>query len=302
MRLTPGALWLWTRQKFGHGLSTAWYRDVVRPRILRTPPVCGTTDSRAEIHVMTCSKDWLDLMWALKSFYWCSRRRYSLCIHDDGSLMPDQRSAVRQHFPDARLIDRAEADAHVLAQLQDFPRCREFRRTNLLAPKVFDFHAYLQSDRMLIFDSDLMFFQEPVALLSRIEDPDFRQNLFNEDCGHGYTVRPEEVRTRIGHELLPRINSGLGLIHRGSIRYDWCEEFLGLPGILEGHFWRIEQTLIALCSSRFGAELLPEEYTLYLGPGVARRPFRHYVGVIRHLMYREGIPTFVRTGLLHATP
>jgi hypothetical protein len=51
------------------------------------------------------------------------------------------------------------------------------------------------------------------------------------------------------------MNSGLGLTHRDSIR--WDEEFLALPDILNGHFWRIEQTPFALCSSRHGVELLP---------------------------------------------
>jgi len=34
--MTPDALVLSFRQKFGHGLR-AWYRDVVRPRILQRP-------------------------------------------------------------------------------------------------------------------------------------------------------------------------------------------------------------------------------------------------------------------------
>src|SRR5207249_8020841 len=63
-------------------------------------------------------------------------------------------------------------------------------------------------------------------------------------------------------DLHPMVNSGLGLVHRESMRFEWLEEFLALPGILQGHFWRIEQTLFALCSSRFGVELLPDEYTL----------------------------------------
>jgi len=186
----------------------------------------------------------------------------------------------------------------LLAHLKPFARCWEFRRTNVLAPKVFDFAFFLEGDRMVLFDSDLLFFREPTALLRRIEDPAYQRNTFNEDCGHGYTVRPEDVGDRIGHELLPRINSGLGLIHRPSIRPDWCEEFLSLPGILDGYFWRIEQTLIALCSSRFGAELLPDEYTLHLGRGIGTRPFRHYVGVIRHLMYLEGMARLKHDGLL----
>ena len=72
---------------------------------------------------------------------------------------------------------------------------------------------------------------------------------------------------------------------------------MALPGILDGHFWRIEQTLFALCSSRFGVELLPDEYAVSLKPGLGTRCFRHYIGTIRHLMYGEGIADcLVRNG------
>ena len=68
MRLTPGGLWLNLHQKFGHGLAVAWYRDVVRPRILSTSPIDDTTDQRCEIHVLTSEQDSLNLIWTLKSF------------------------------------------------------------------------------------------------------------------------------------------------------------------------------------------------------------------------------------------
>lgn len=287
--MRPGAFALKLRQKFSKGLMSAYYRDVVRPRILRTPPIAGTTDGTAELHVMTRSADWLDLIWALKSFYIFSGKRYKLAIHDDGSLGQEHREAINRHFPDCRLIDRTEADERICAELAAYPRNLDFRRTNILAPKVFDFISYLDSDRMIIFDSDLMFFSRPTAILDCIEDKDFRFNTFNSDCKHCYTVEPDKIGPLVGHAVLPQINSGFGLIHRDSMRLDWTEEFLGLPGIVDGHFWRIEQTLIALCSSRYGAKLLPEEYTLRLEPGIGKRPFRHYVGEIRHLFYREGI-------------
>jgi hypothetical protein len=298
MRLTPGALWLRLRQKFGHGLRVAWYRDVVRPRILATPPIADTSDDRCEIHALTSSGDWLNLIWALKSFYLASGRHYALCIHEDGSLRSDDLAKLRQHFPAARIIRRAEADAKLAETLRDFPRSLEFRKTNLLAPKVFDFIAFLESERMVLFDSDLLFFASPTAYLKRAEDPSYDKNTFNADSGHGYTVEPEAVRELIGHELLPRVNTGFGLIHRDSVRWQWTEEFLVLPGLLSGHFWRIEQTLLALCSSRYGTELLPDEYTLRLEAGIGGRPFRHYVGRIRHLMYGEGIARLVDDGFL----
>jgi hypothetical protein len=87
-------------------------------------------------------------------------------------------------------------------------------------------------------------------------------------------------------------------VHRNSICWDWTEEFLALPGILDGYFWRIEQTLFALCSSRHGVELLPQEYALRLEPGIGDRCFRHYIGAIRHLMYGEGMARLVKDGFL----
>lgn len=293
--MLPGRLLLKTRMKFGHGLRTAYYRDVVRPRILDTAPIVDTDDARCEIHVLTSAKDWIDLVWALKSFYRNCGRRYRLCIHDDGTLGQDRIAKLAGHFPNARIISRTEADAAVLPTLEKYPLCHEFRRSNLLSPKVFDFAHYLEADRMMLLDSDVLFFSEPTDLVRRIEDASYRKNTVNGDVETALTVEPELVRDLMGFDLLPRFNSGLGLIHRESLRLDWFEEFLGLPGIL-GHFWRIEQTLFALCSSRFGAELLPPDYDVRLTRDANHGPVRHYVGAIRHRMYLEGVRRLVRSG------
>src|SRR6185312_14095813 len=298
MRLTPGALWLRLSQKFGHGLRVAWYRDVVRPRILNTPPIVETPDHRFEIHVLTSCHDWLNLIWSLKSFYAASDRRYALCIHEDGSLDQFAVSSLQRHFPAARIIRRQEADQRLAHELRDFPRSSQFRKTNLLSLNVFDFIAYLQADRMVLFDSDLLFFDEPAAYLSRLEDGNYRLNAFNADCDSAYTIDAEAVQARFGYELLARVNSGFGIVHRDSMKLEWIEEYLAVPRLAHGHFWRIEQTLYALCSSRYGAELLPQEYEVSLEAGIPPRIFRHYVGAIRHLMYGEGIAHLARKRFL----
>jgi len=280
-------------------MVTAYYRDVVRQRILRTRPVTDTTDSCCELHVLTSASDWLNLIWSLKTFYYFADRRYSLCVHEDGSVPQEGLDQLRRHFPDSRLIRRAEADSRVAEELLGHAESLEFRRTNLLAPKVFDFRVYLNSSRMLVFDSDLLFFQKPVALLNRIEDPSYMLNTFNADVGSAYTVVPDIISKHFGFALTERVNSGLGLVHRDALRWDWTEAFLSLPGIKDGHFWRIEQTLYALLGSRWGLELLPEpDYTLCFDEGINGRPFRHYVGRIRHLMYKEGIRHLQETGFL----
>jgi hypothetical protein len=298
VRLTPGALMLAAGDALKHGARGIWYRDVVRSRILATSPIEDTVEGPCEIHVLTSAQDWLNLLWTLKSFYVASNRRYALCIHEDGSLDDVALDHLARHFPHARIIRRRHADTVAEKNLRDFPLSLAFRRANLLAPKIFDFAAFLESDRLAVFDSDLLFFDVPTAFLARIEDSAYRLNTFNADIGEAYAVDRDTVRPLIGHDLVTRFNSGLGLAHRASLRTEWIEEFLALPGIRDGFFWRIEQTLFALCSSRFGVELLPDEYTLSLEPGINGRPFRHYVGAIRHLMYSEGMAQLTRQGLL----
>lgn len=283
-----GRLLLKFRLKFQHGPRVAWYRDVVRPRILNTAPIVADDDSVAEIHVLTSETDWLNLMWALKSFYTASARKYRLCVHDDGTLTAETRDVLQQHFPSARVLDRKSCETEVLESLSGYPRCHEFRRTNHLSPKVFDFRHYLAADRMLLLDSDVLFFHEPTELLRRIEDAEYKRNSVNGDVASAYTVDPDIVRKQCNVDLIQRFNSGLGVIHKDSLNLDWIEEFLALPDII-GNFWRIEQTLYALCSSRFGTELLPSEYDVFLEGELDHRQSRHYVGAVRHLMYEEGI-------------
>ncbi|WP_353930084.1 hypothetical protein WJM97_17545 [Okeanomitos corallinicola TIOX110] len=295
--MSLGSLILKLQQNYQHGLGTAYYRDIVRNKILSSLPVKGNTSKECEIHVLTSASDWLNLVWTLKSFYHFSQRQYALCIHDDGTLTEENITTLQYHFPEARIINRKQADEKVLPLLSSYPHCLEFRKTNHLSPKVFDFAAYLQSDRLLLLDSDILFFKEPTELLNRIEKPEYKFNSLNADVQSAYTVDPETVKNHLGFHLADRINSGLGLIHKDSLNFAWIEEFLSLPNII-GHFWRIEQTIYALCSSRFGVELLPLAYDVHLEGSINGSPSRHYVGKIRHLMYREGICHLVKNRFL----
>lgn len=296
--VTPGRIAYLLGEKFGHGLKTAYFRDVIRPRILDTPPLTGLRDKTCEVHVLTSSADWLNLAWALKSFYAVAERRFALCLHDDGTLEEPGLRQLANAFPDARIITRAEADSRLDELLSIYPRSRAFRADNRLALKVFDFVSFLESDRMMVLDSDILFFRRPEVLLDALEDPSVTYNTLNKDWGPGYTFDPVAVADQLGFHCPPQINSGLGLIHKASMRLDWIEEFLTLPGIL-GHPHQIEQTLIALCSAKFGGfRMLPPEYDVRLDDAAPDAPSRHYTGPIRHLMYSEGMRRLHEDGFL----
>jgi len=295
--MSLGSLYLKFKQKYGHGLEVAHYRDRVRPKILQTEPITNTTDKTCELHVLTSAHDYLNLIWALKSFYYYSGRQYTLCIHGDKSLTESYQTSLKEHFPQARVIDWNEAESIILQWLANYPRCQNLRQSRFISAKEFDFLYYLESEKMLLFDSDILFFSKPTELIARIENDNYRLNAVNKDIDTAYSIPTTLVKEKLGFDMIDNFNSGLGLIHRASLHLDWFEEFLQLPGILD-HFWRFEQTLMALASSRFGVELLPSEYDVRFNKGINNCPSRHYVGAIRHLMYGEGMKQLVKQGFL----
>ena len=70
-----------------------------------------------EVRVLTWRRDWINLIWALKSFYYYARVDFPLYIHD-GGLVRGQAEQLLHHFPDAVLVSEGEADALVETALR----------------------------------------------------------------------------------------------------------------------------------------------------------------------------------------
>jgi hypothetical protein len=284
------------RKRFEGGLKASWYRERVRPKILQTPSLLLPQMSDYEIHVLTSIHDWLNLIWALKSFLHFSHTRTALCIHEDGSLTPEVRDILATHFVGARIVSRAQADEEVLPSLAEFPQCQRFRSENNLALKVFDLRHYAQASRVLLLDSDVLTFRKPEVLLASLNDAS-TPNRFNRDLADAYTADRSALADEFGLDVASRFNSGVCTIQLESLKLDWIEQFLS-SDLLDGHFWRIEQTVLCLCSSRFGCKPLPEPYDVVLSDGVQGKPLKHYIGAIRQRMYAEGIRHLLRQNFL----
>ena len=137
---------------------------------------------------MTSAGDWLNLVWALKSFTRHPGRATSF-IHDDGTLPADALGAIMPtHFQPVWHHPARRGGCADGARIW-----RTYPQTAAIPPHqcagaqgVLDFAAYLESDRMLLLDSDILFFSEPTEFLRRLEDPSYAVNTFNSDCDDAY--------------------------------------------------------------------------------------------------------------------
>jgi hypothetical protein len=287
--------WLVFQESKREGWKNVAQRRHYQRQILDTPPFLTADRGPVELRVLTWRRDWINVVWALKSFYWFAGVDYPLFIHD-GGLAPGQDAKLLAHFPNATLIGRTDADDRIRAHLAAFPRSLEYRLQNPSTRKLWDFFAFSTADYLVSIDSDIVFFRRPSALLVPTEG--IAKNRYNRDSAFWYSMSVEELDAAFGIAPPPKINSGLSVIRRASIDFAAIERWLEHPKLF-GDKWVTEQTLHALCSTVYGVEFLPDSYFVATEAGLPPDLVcKHYPGFFRQLLYTEGMAKLIDHGFL----
>ncbi len=288
--MTPGRLLWLLRRDLARGPAATWNDYFVANKIVHHR-FGAQPASRfgIDVHVLLGRDTWRLTLWMLASWEHFTAQTWPVVLWEDGTLDDDTIGLLARLLPQARLVRKSEATQRVAPLLARHPACAAFRGEHPLAQKTFDIPLLATTERLLLLDSDVLFFAPPAEILAWCRG-ETSGCWFNADVAEASLVEPAEARATLGVELQPRINSGLCLLERRFLDLELCEHALTTTGIRSGHPWRVEQTLIALCASRAGAHLLPPTYEVSLGRD--RRPgaiARHYVGAVRQRFYGEGL-------------
>jgi hypothetical protein len=299
LRFHPAAVQLRAVRRSGWRgwISGSLARGILRTAPVRTDPAGGEVP--VEVHLLCHRHDHLIALWALKSFYRFAGVRLPLVVHLQGRVPERARARLRTHFPDARIVDQAEADAVVVEWLRRRGRrLLEVRGRYPILMKLTDFALLSRAGRLLAVDSDVLFFAPPAALLAAVRRGG-PGSLFQRDVGSGYTVPPAWARERLGIDLVPRINTGIMSYPRDPADLERCEQYLEQPELMRPS-GVLEQTLHALRACERGpVEFLPPEYLIRLEPGGGYDGLtaRHYAGPSRRLL-PEGMRVLRGRGFL----
>jgi hypothetical protein len=286
-------MWWHLRRDLKRGWDATYHDYRTLPQIEQWYwPFWGEVPATVPIHVLTGGQDWRLAAWMLASFFHFSEMAWPVVIHDDGTLPEDARATLLSLFHGARFIRRDEADDRMNRLLRAYPFCHEYRGTHPLALKIFDVPFFAESDRFLVIDSDVLFFNHPREIVEWANAPATNKECwFNEDVQESSLITAAEAREELDVKLWARVNSGLAAIYKPVIDLDFCDRALATTSILRGHLWRVEQTLFALCASRNNkGGLLPKNYEVSLKRRASPEAIsRHYVGAVRDRFYGEGL-------------
>jgi hypothetical protein len=270
-------------------------RDFFAPRAARRRIDWPEDQSGVSVH-MVVGHTMLGMgLLALRSWEFHTRRRWPLIIHDDGSFTDGDRDTLRAHFPQVRIVDRAQADAEVAAGLEEFPACRHHRMNHHWFLKVFDTRHYAPNHRYIIIDSDIVFFRKPSLVVDWV-DRGSDEMWIMEDEREKYSQPRSELESAMGMSVLPKGNSGLDLMNKAAADLALANRFLERCAANARQYEFLEQTIFTLWASAWGSGgLLPrEQYEISWNNFRGKQAVcRHYIGPAKNdALYVEGAPVF----------
>lgn len=243
------------------------------------------------------------VVWMLKSLARVMGELPPVVIHLQRLPRPSAIVALRQHFPDARLVLPEESVPMVSEYLaaRRFTRCQDWLWREPILHKLVTLQIVASATNIIWIDPDVLFFNRPDEFL-RITEKPLERIYFQEDCTVSFTLTPEQARQKLGIPITRRINAGLLMRSRESIRLEKVEELLGSP-LVGMHSGLIDQTLQALCASADGiADNLPKSYAIQLEEEIdpAKIVCRHYAGPTRAWISTQGMRWLVDHGILRS--
>lgn len=179
-----------------------------------------------EIHVVTSHDHIFYCLWAIKSFVWTSHLTPSIFIHDDGSLSRTDVKILREHLVGVKVISVQEADSKVRGKLEQYPMSRRFCRDSFLAKKIFNVYFFAISEKILIIDSDVLFFSFPRAICSWASS---REKIIRYDYDpFDFRGRDKELKIEngLGINYVRYYNSGLQCLYKKVFDLQLIEKFL----------------------------------------------------------------------------
>ena len=255
-------------------------------------PACEA-DSSVSVHLLVSSKTWHAGVLAVMSFEFFTQRRWNLFIHEDGSLDELTSREIERVLPEVNFVPRALSEEVMKERLQSYPNCQSLRQEHNLFLKFFDLPAFAPGERMILLDSDVIFFKRPKEILAWV-DTNSQECWYNEDTTEKYCIPRYEIEPALGIKLWPKFNSGLVLMPLAAISLPLAERLLITFKTTAHHPQFFEQTLYALIASAWNqGGALPSTYEISWGLfRKAHSICRHYVGAFKHdLLYIEGVTT-----------
>jgi hypothetical protein len=254
-------------------------------------PTRYLAEENLELHVLCQKQDVLMLAWALKSFLNFSQLRPEIIVHDDGSIDRHQVRLLEEKFSSLRVLSRKEADKQISELAELSQRTREYRnRGHKLNLKLIDILALSRAKKVIVMDSDILFFGYPKEIVDFVRSESNEDALASSQDGTYDLGVQREYQEK--HQLIKKevglINSGFIIFNRDKVNINALNEYYeNTTRAIDDYF--VEMAGWGSVISQLNFRFLPLEKYIIKGKPATGIVMKHFTGPRRHEMYAYGI-------------
>ncbi len=244
-----------------------------------------------ELHILCCKKDLRILVWSLVSFLYYSELCPRIFVHDDGSVSKNSAGILESKFPNLKVIFRSDADKIIRNQPGLSNELLEHRKGgHKLILKLVDIFLLSSGEKIMVLDSDILFFKKPAEIVNFIKGHlPFDSLILPQDGTYDLMVNSSYAQKYdLEGKRTGFMNSGLMVFNRKALGLgnllEYFESTYRKPGdyFVEMAGWGC---LIAQTNFRF----LPiNKYHIKGRPG-EDTIMKHFTNPRRHELYVYGI-------------
>lgn len=253
-------------------------------------PRCHAVDD-FEIHILCQKKDATMLAWSLASFIYQTGICPKVTVHEDGTF--DKKTALKleSKFPGLEILylEKASQIIDNVPGLSD--KLLEHRRGgHKLIYKLVDVLLLSRAKKVMVLDSDVLFFNKPLEILEFINGKNPHSALISHHDGTYDLMVSEEYSRK--HELLRKktdeMNSGIILFQKDKITTGMMLEYFENTLRKTGDYF-VEMTGWGSLISQTNFNFLPIEKYIIKGRPKADTVAKHFTSPRRHEFYIYGI-------------
>jgi len=286
--MKPEGFWQRVSRDAGRGWNATRHAYFTAPKITRWRfPYWALDPHPIPVHIVAGRDDWLCAAWALVSFFLNTKQNWKVCVHDDGTLLPDSEIMLQRMFPNCRVVWRDASDARMRTALQHFPACAKWRGLGPEHVRIFDMaEESAGAPRLIVLDLHTLFFKKPDEVLDWA-DGDAMECWFLDDPK--MEIQPGSVANL---DPWARVNPGLGMVVRKALDFALCEETLVGLHVERKAAKSVDAGLWAACAAAYGTGgLLPQRYEVSQHRHMETSTVaRFYTGQTTGRFFDEGLP------------
>ncbi|WP_157263321.1 glycosyl transferase [Pedobacter sp. R20-19] len=280
-----------TIQRFGGIVSyrkmLAGKKEMIKAS-LYLPHVISTSGGY-KIYFLTGQNYLYQTLFCALSLTKISKNPFQFILIDDGSFDQELTDQANKQMPGVKIITKEEVDINLESKLpiKDFPYLHYKRKVYPHLKKLTDIHTIVDNPYKLVLDSDMLFWNDPIEIISWLKDP--VGSLYMIDCEESYGFTRQLMESLCQVEIPELVNVGAIGMNSNAINWMALEHWAKTLEETEGASYFLEQALSAMIIAKQKRSILnPESYLVNPEHGKEQlKILGHYVDLSKREYFTE---------------